>query len=69
MGVIIHQKVRTQLEQWQSEGYGALPVCMAKTQFSFSTDPTLLGAPNGFEVPVREVTLVGRSWFYCRNLR
>ena len=62
-GVIIHQKVRTQLEQWQSEGYGALPVCMAKTQFSFSTDPTLLGAPNGFEVPVREVRLSAGAGF------
>nr|WP_320142451.1 formate--tetrahydrofolate ligase [uncultured Cohaesibacter sp.] len=62
-GVIINQKIRQQLEQWQDEGYGELPVCMAKTQYSFSTDPTLLGAPNDFEVPVREVRLSAGAGF------
>lgn len=62
-GVIINQKIRQQLEQWQDEGYGELPVCMAKTQYSFSTDPTLLGAPSDFEVPVREVRLSAGAGF------
>ena len=62
-GVIINQKIRQQLQQWQDEGYGELPVCMAKTQYSFSTDPTLLGAPSDFEVPVREVRLSAGAGF------
>lgn len=62
-GIIINQKIRQQLEQWQDEGYGELPVCMAKTQYSFSTDPTLLGAPSDFEVPVREVRLSAGAGF------
>ena len=62
-GVLINQKIRQQLEQWEAEGYGELPVCMAKTQYSFSTDPTLLGAPSDFEVPVREVRLSAGAGF------
>jgi formate--tetrahydrofolate ligase len=44
-------------------GYGSLPVCMAKTQTSFSADPTLLGAPEGHVVPVREVRLAAGAGF------
>ena len=62
-GVLINQKIRQQLEQWEAEGYGELPVCMAKTQYSFSTDPTLLGAPSDFDVPVREVRLSAGAGF------
>jgi formate--tetrahydrofolate ligase len=50
-------KVRTQVRRLQDEGYGRLPVCVAKTQYSFSTDPLLRGAPAGHVVNVREVRL------------
>lgn len=49
--------VRQQLEAWEAEGHGRLPVCIAKTPYSFSTDPTRVGAPEGHVVPVREVRL------------
>jgi formate--tetrahydrofolate ligase len=52
-----------QLAALEAAGYGALPVCMAKTQYSFSTDPTLLGAPDGHIVPVREVRLAAGAGF------
>ena len=55
--------VRRQLETWEKAGYGHLPVCMAKTQYSFSTDPTLLGAPTGHTVHVREVRLAAGAGF------
>jgi formate--tetrahydrofolate ligase len=45
--VIADKKVRDQLKEWEAQGYGNLPVCMAKTQYSFSTDPNLRGAPRG----------------------
>ncbi|WP_319496180.1 formate--tetrahydrofolate ligase [uncultured Cohaesibacter sp.] len=61
--VIIDRKVRERLARWQDGGYGHLPVCMAKTQYSFSTDPELLGAPVGFAVPVREVRLSAGAGF------
>ena len=57
------QKVRDQLKLWEQQGYGNLPVCMAKTQYSFSTDPTLRGAPVGHSVPVREVRLSAGAGF------
>ena len=60
---LMDQKVRDQLKQWEDQGYGHLPVCMAKTQYSFSTDPTLRGAPNGHSVPVREVRLSAGAGF------
>jgi len=53
--VLADKKIRDQLRQWEDQGYGHLPVCMAKTQYSFSTDPNLRGAPTGHSVPVREV--------------
>jgi formate--tetrahydrofolate ligase len=52
-----------QLARWRREGFGELPVCMAKTQYSFSTDPTALGAPTGHDVRVREVRLAAGAGF------
>jgi formate--tetrahydrofolate ligase len=49
--VIADKKVRDQLREWEAQGYGNLPVCMAKTQYSFSTDPNLRGAPEGHTLP------------------
>jgi formate--tetrahydrofolate ligase len=54
---------RRQLERWQESGYGHLPVCMAKTQYSFSSNPALLGAPEGHVLPVREVRLSAGAGF------
>jgi formate--tetrahydrofolate ligase len=61
--VLADQKIRDQLRQWEEQGYGHLPVCMAKTQYSFSTDPNLRGAPTGHSVPVREVRLSAGAGF------
>jgi len=61
--VVADQKIRDQLKQWEDQGYGHLPVCMAKTQYSFSTDPNLRGAPTGHSVPVREVRLSAGAGF------
>ncbi|NGO54583.1 formate--tetrahydrofolate ligase [Allomesorhizobium camelthorni] len=60
---IADKSVRDQLHQWEAAGYGRLPVCMAKTQYSFSTDPNLRGAPTGHTVPVREVRLSAGAGF------
>ncbi len=60
---IADKAVRDQLHQWEAAGYGNLPVCMAKTQYSFSTDPNLRGAPSGHVVPVREVRLSAGAGF------
>jgi formate--tetrahydrofolate ligase len=61
--VLADKKIRDQLRQWEEQGYGHLPVCMAKTQYSFSTDPNLRGAPTGHSVPVREVRLSAGAGF------
>ena len=61
--VIADQKIRDQLKLWEEQGYGHLPVCMAKTQYSFSTDPNLRGAPTGHSVPIREVRLSAGAGF------
>ncbi|MGP1358989.1 formate--tetrahydrofolate ligase [Roseicyclus sp.] len=61
--VIADRKVRDQLKEWEAQGYGDLPVCMAKTQYSFSTDPNLRGAPEGHTIPVREVRLSAGAGF------
>ena len=61
--VLMDKKLRDQLRQWEADGYGHLPVCMAKTQYSFSTDPNLRGAPTGHSVPVREVRLSAGAGF------
>jgi formate--tetrahydrofolate ligase len=60
---IANSGVRAQLHQWEKDGYGHFPVCMAKTQYSFSTDPALLGAPSHHVVPVREVRLSAGAGF------
>ncbi|KQB95854.1 formate--tetrahydrofolate ligase [Loktanella sp. 1ANDIMAR09] len=62
-GVVVDGKIREQLKAWEEQGYGNLPVCMAKTQYSFTTDPTQRGAPTGFTVPVREVRLSAGAGF------
>ncbi|MDO6587286.1 formate--tetrahydrofolate ligase [Salipiger sp. 1_MG-2023] len=56
-------RILDQLKEWDSLGYGHLPICMAKTQYSFSTDPLLRGAPEGHVVPVREVRLAAGAGF------
>ena len=61
--VLADQKIRNQLKQWEDQGYGDLPICMAKTQYSFSTDPNLRGAPNNHSVPIREVRLAAGAGF------
>ncbi|WP_394688218.1 formate--tetrahydrofolate ligase [Hoeflea sp.] len=61
--VSAEKSVREQLKQWEAQGYGNLPICMAKTQYSFSTDPNLRGAPSGHSVPVREVRLSAGAGF------
>jgi len=61
--IIADKKVRDQFAKFESEGYGHYPVCMAKTQYSFSTDPNLLGAPEGHVVPVREIRLAAGAEF------
>lgn len=61
--VIADNKIHNQLKDWEEAGYGNLPVCMAKTQYSFTTDPTLRGAPTGFTVPVREVRISAGAGF------
>ncbi|MGR3464990.1 formate--tetrahydrofolate ligase [Limimaricola sp.] len=60
---IADAKIRDQLHAWEAQGYGHLPVCMAKTQYSFTTDPTRRGAPTGHDVPVREVRLSAGAGF------
>ncbi|MEE9320122.1 MAG: formate--tetrahydrofolate ligase [Granulosicoccus sp.] len=61
--VLADKTVRDQLKRWEVAGYGHLPVCMAKTQYSFTTDPSLRGAPTGHSVPVREVRLSAGAGF------
>ena len=61
--VLADKKIRDQLRAWEADGYGDLPICMAKTQYSFSTDPNLRGAPTGHSVPVREVRLSAGAGF------
>ncbi len=61
--VLADKTVRNQLRKWEADGYGNLPVCMAKTQYSFSTDPNLRGAPTGHSLPIREVRLSAGAGF------
>ncbi len=61
--VIADKSIRDQLKGWEEAGYGNLPICMAKTQYSFSTDPNLRGAPTGHSLPVREVRLSAGAGF------
>ena len=60
---LMDKKICDQLQQWEDQGYGNLPICMAKTQYSFSTDPNLRGAPTGHSVPVREVRISAGAGF------
>ena len=60
---LMDKKIHDQLQQWEEQGYGDLPICMAKTQYSFSTDPNLRGAPTGHTVPVREVRISAGAGF------
>ena len=62
-GVSVDKKIINQLNEWEKSGYGQLPVCMAKTQYSFSSDPNLLGAPEGHMIPIREVRLSAGAGF------
>ena len=61
--VVADKKIREQLKTWEEQGYGHLPVCMAKTQYSFSTDPNQRGAPTGHSLPIREVRLSAGAGF------
>ena len=61
--VLADAKIRNQLKEWEAAGYGHLPVCMAKTQYSFTTDPNRRGAPLDHSVPVREVRLSAGAGF------
>ena len=61
--VLADKRIRDQLRAWEAEGHGHLPICMAKTQYSFSTDPNLRGAPVGHSVPIREVRLAAGAGF------
>ncbi|MDG1279927.1 MAG: formate--tetrahydrofolate ligase [Pseudorhodobacter sp.] len=61
--VLADKAIRAQLKAWEDAGYGHFPICMAKTQYSFSTDPNLRGAPTGHSVPVREVRLSAGAGF------
>jgi formate--tetrahydrofolate ligase len=60
---VMDKKILDQLRDWEDQGYGHLPVCMAKTQYSFSTDPNLRGAPTGHVIPVREVRISAGAGF------
>jgi len=61
--VVADAKIRQQLKDWEEQGYGNLPVCMAKTQYSFTTDPNRRGAPTGHSLPIREVRLSAGAGF------
>ena len=61
--IIADKKVREQFAKFEREGYVRYPICMAKTQYSFSTDPNLLGAPSGHVVPIREIRLAAGAEF------
>ena len=61
--IVIDKSISDQLKGFEESGYGKLPICIAKTQYSFSTNPALRGAPTGFTVPVREVRLSAGAGF------
>jgi formate--tetrahydrofolate ligase len=62
-GVQMDDRLRAQLAAWEGAGHGRLPICMAKTQYSFTTDPTRRGAPTGFTLPVRDLRLSAGAGF------
>ena len=61
--ILADKRVRDKFAQFEKEGFGNYPICMAKTQYSFSTDPLLMGAPTGHDVPIREVRLCSGAEF------
>ena len=61
--VVADTKIRDQLKKMQEDGFGKLPICVAKTQYSFSTDPNLKGAPSGHVLPIREIKLSSGAEF------
>jgi len=61
--IIADLKVRNQFKKLEDDGFGEYPICMAKTQYSFSTDPLLMGAPSGHDVPIKEVRLSAGAEF------
>ena len=61
--VLANKTIRDQLQLWENDGYSDLPICMAKTQYSFTTDPNRRGAPNGHAIPIREVRLSAGAGF------
>jgi formate--tetrahydrofolate ligase len=61
--IVADKSVRDQLKAYEAQGYGKFPICMAKTQYSFSTDPNLKGAPSNHVVPIREVRLSAGAEF------
>jgi formate--tetrahydrofolate ligase len=61
--IIADKSIREQFKQLQESGYGKFPICMAKTQYSFSTDPNLKGAPSGHVVPIKEIRLSAGAEF------
>lgn len=62
-GITASPQIKTKLKELEASGHGSLPICMAKTQYSFSTDPTLVGCPSGFEVPIRDVKVSAGAGF------
>ena len=62
-GIIADKKIRDQFAELQKAGFGHYPICMAKTQYSFSTDPNLKGAPSNHVVPIREMKLSAGAEF------
>ncbi|MDA9131257.1 formate--tetrahydrofolate ligase [Gammaproteobacteria bacterium] len=61
--IIADKKIRSQFQKLEDDGFGEYPICMAKTQYSFSTDPLLMGAPSGHDVPIKEVRLSAGAEF------
>ena len=61
--VVADSKIKDQLKSFEDAGYGNLPICVAKTQYSFSTDPNAKGAPTGHSLPIREVRLSSGAEF------
>ena len=61
--IVADKAVRDQFKSYEAQGYGKFPICMAKTQYSFSTDPQLRGAPSGHVVNIREVRLAAGAEF------
>jgi len=61
--IMAEARIRTKFKDFEEAGYGRLPVCLAKTQYSLSTDPALLGRPKNFDVPIRDVKLSAGAGF------